>query len=207
MCAPSMPLFSEPSTRLSRVAPQDACLATSTSGMPCLAKRPFSLAMTSGDGVDQRDVAEDRLLHLRALRFGDVHAERKLRLRGADQRGRAGGRFQKCAAADAAGLAGSLGGHRLWRPFAFASLVRTASCAQPAGNKKAAAREALLAFPQDSGVASCGPPLDRPAVANDAGFESLLFKGCANSAGSGRFASVVSALARCSRSQDRSAPG
>ena len=34
---------------LSRVAPQDACLETSTSGMPCLAKKPFSLAMTSGE--------------------------------------------------------------------------------------------------------------------------------------------------------------
>ena len=49
MCAPSMPLPSEPSTRLSRVAPHEACLATSTSGMPCLAKMPFSLAMKSGD--------------------------------------------------------------------------------------------------------------------------------------------------------------
>ena len=37
MCAPSMPLPAEPSTRLSRVVPQDACLTTSTSGMPCLA--------------------------------------------------------------------------------------------------------------------------------------------------------------------------
>ena len=46
--APSMPLPSEPSTRLSRVAPHDACLSTSTSGMPCLAKIPFSLATNSG---------------------------------------------------------------------------------------------------------------------------------------------------------------
>ena len=49
MCAPSIPLPAEPRTRLSRVVPQDACFATSTSGMPCLAKRPFSLAMISGD--------------------------------------------------------------------------------------------------------------------------------------------------------------
>ena len=47
MCAPSMPLPSPPSTRLSRVAPHEACLATSTSGIPCLAKSPFSLATNS----------------------------------------------------------------------------------------------------------------------------------------------------------------
>src|SRR3954469_21002389 len=48
MCAPSMPLPAEPSTRLSRVVPQEACLVTSTSGMPYLAKSPFSLATISG---------------------------------------------------------------------------------------------------------------------------------------------------------------
>lgn len=49
MCAPSMPLPSEPSTRLSRVVPHDACFCTSTSGMPYLAKMPFSFATNSGD--------------------------------------------------------------------------------------------------------------------------------------------------------------
>ena len=49
MCAPSMPFASEPSTRLSRVAPQEACFSTSASGMPCLAKKPFSLATISGE--------------------------------------------------------------------------------------------------------------------------------------------------------------
>ncbi len=44
-----MPLPAEPSTRLSRVVPHDACLVTSTSGMPCLAKKPFSFAMIKGD--------------------------------------------------------------------------------------------------------------------------------------------------------------
>ena len=48
ICAPSMPLPSDPSTRLSRVAPHDACFCTSTSGMPYLAKMPFSLATNSG---------------------------------------------------------------------------------------------------------------------------------------------------------------
>ena len=43
-----MPLPSPPSTRLTRVAPHEACLATSTSGMPYLANRPFSLATNSG---------------------------------------------------------------------------------------------------------------------------------------------------------------
>ena len=49
MCAPSMPPPPEPSTRLSRVAPHEACFATSTSGMPYLANSPFSLAMISGE--------------------------------------------------------------------------------------------------------------------------------------------------------------
>ncbi len=48
MCAPSMPFEAEPSTRLSRVAPHDACFRTSTSGNPYLAKKPFSLATMSG---------------------------------------------------------------------------------------------------------------------------------------------------------------
>src|SRR5688572_30482720 len=48
MCAPSMPLPAEPSTRLSRVVPQEACLTTSTSGMPYLAYKPFSLATING---------------------------------------------------------------------------------------------------------------------------------------------------------------
>ena len=46
--APSMPFFAEPSTRLSRVVPQDDCLSTSTSDMPYLAKNPFSAATNSG---------------------------------------------------------------------------------------------------------------------------------------------------------------
>src|SRR3954464_12951816 len=49
ICAPSMPLPSEPRTRLSRVVPHDACFCTSTSGMPYFAKMPFSLATNSGD--------------------------------------------------------------------------------------------------------------------------------------------------------------
>src|SRR6476661_4809135 len=48
MWAPSMPLLLEPSTRLSRVAPQDDCLSTSTSVMPCFLKKPFSSATNSG---------------------------------------------------------------------------------------------------------------------------------------------------------------
>ena len=34
---------------LSRVVPHDACLSTSTSGIPYLAKNPFSTAITSGE--------------------------------------------------------------------------------------------------------------------------------------------------------------
>ena len=49
MWAPSMPLALVPSTMLSRVAPHEACLRISMSGRPCLAKKPFSLAMISGD--------------------------------------------------------------------------------------------------------------------------------------------------------------
>src|SRR5262245_17541539 len=43
-----MPLPSLPRTRLSRVAPHDACFITSVSGTPYLAKMPFSLATKSG---------------------------------------------------------------------------------------------------------------------------------------------------------------
>ena len=48
ICAPSIPLAAPPRTRLSRVAAHDACFSTATSGMPYLAKMPFSLAMISG---------------------------------------------------------------------------------------------------------------------------------------------------------------
>ena len=48
MWAPSMPPLALPSSRLSRVTAQEVCLTTLTSGMPCLAKSPFSLAMISG---------------------------------------------------------------------------------------------------------------------------------------------------------------
>ena len=49
MWAPSMPPFSPPSSRLSRVTAQEVCFITFTSGMPCLAKKPFSLAMIRGE--------------------------------------------------------------------------------------------------------------------------------------------------------------
>ena len=48
MWAPSMPPRSLPSSRLSRVTAQEVCFTTFVSGMPCLANRPFSLAMISG---------------------------------------------------------------------------------------------------------------------------------------------------------------
>src|SRR5215510_14431538 len=48
MCEPSMPLPSEPRTRLSRVVPHEACFCTSTPGIPYLAKIPFSWATKSG---------------------------------------------------------------------------------------------------------------------------------------------------------------
>src|SRR4028118_140013 len=48
MWAPSMPPLSEPSSKLSRVTGQDACLVTCTSFMPYLANNPFSWAMIKG---------------------------------------------------------------------------------------------------------------------------------------------------------------
>src|SRR6476469_5912772 len=48
MWAPSMPPLSEPSSKLSRVTGQDACLVTCTSFMPYLANSPFSWAMIKG---------------------------------------------------------------------------------------------------------------------------------------------------------------
>src|SRR5690348_1654289 len=44
-----MPPCAPPNSILSRVVPQDACFASLTSGMPYLAKKPFSLAMISGE--------------------------------------------------------------------------------------------------------------------------------------------------------------
>src|SRR5438128_612577 len=49
MWAPSIPLPAEPSTRLSRVVAQEACLATSTPVIPYLANSPFSAATISGE--------------------------------------------------------------------------------------------------------------------------------------------------------------
>src|SRR3569832_2141808 len=49
ICAPSMPPRPPPISILSRVVPQEACFASLTSGMPNLAKNPFSLAMISGE--------------------------------------------------------------------------------------------------------------------------------------------------------------
>ena len=44
-----MPPLADPSSRLSRVTAQEVCFTTFTSGMPCLANSPFSLAMISGE--------------------------------------------------------------------------------------------------------------------------------------------------------------
>ena len=72
--------------------------------------------------------------------------------------------------------------------------VRTASRAQLAGNKKSRSpREALLAFPPGQRRCLCGPPLDRPGVVADAGFQSLLFKRRANSAEIERICRAISA--------------
>ena len=49
MWAPSMPPPALPSSRLSRVAAQEVCFTTFTSGMPCLVKKPFSRAMIRGE--------------------------------------------------------------------------------------------------------------------------------------------------------------
>ena len=49
ICAPSMPLPAEPRTKLSRVAPHEACFKTSTLPTPYLAKRPFSFAIIKGE--------------------------------------------------------------------------------------------------------------------------------------------------------------
>ena len=168
-----MPLFSEPSTMLSRVAPHEACLATSTSGMPCLAKRPFSLAMTSGGSIDQRDVAEDRLGDLGSRRGLREGAGRECGLHGRHQRGRrrGGGRLlHEIAPADARlacrccppvdGLA-----HRRRRPLSrcerrrmFRRIVRGNAFRQI---KKPQPKARELRPPQVSGVACGGPALGR----------------------------------------------
>ena len=59
----------EPSTRLSRVVPQEACLTTSTSGMPCFSNRALFLGDDQRRGIGERDEAEDGLGGFRAGRL------------------------------------------------------------------------------------------------------------------------------------------
>ena len=100
ICAPSMPLFSEPSTRLSRVAPQEACLDDLDVGHAVLGEQALLLGDHQRRGIHQRDVAEDRLGGFRVPRPAR-HARRTgTRSSRRHQRGRAGG-LQQRAPADA----------------------------------------------------------------------------------------------------------
>ena len=128
MCAPSMPLPSEPSTRLSRVVPHDACFSTSTSGMPYLAKMPFSFATNSG--AASVSAMKPSLAPFTSGPAACANAPRgKLRLCGAEQGGGAGARLQECAAVDAPVAA--LGGHCVCRPLWFETLLPTPTGRRP----------------------------------------------------------------------------
>ena len=58
MCAPSMPLPSDPRTRLSRVVPQDACFVHLDVRHAVLGEEALLLGNEQRRGVDQRDEAE-----------------------------------------------------------------------------------------------------------------------------------------------------
>jgi hypothetical protein len=66
--------------------------------------------------------------------------------------------------------------------FRFASLVGTASCVPPAGNKKAAAREALARIPQTAALLRVVRHWTAQRVADDGRFRLVLFKLRAKSA-------------------------
>ena len=156
MCAPSMPLPSPPSTRLSRVAPHDACFSTSTSGMPYLAKMPFSLATNSG--AASVSAMKPSLAPFTSGPAACANARRgKLRLRGAEQRGGAGAGLQKRAAADCS-RCGS------WLSLCVVLSVRSAAFAAASANKKPQPEVGSFEPPQVSGVA-CWPVVGPDAVA------------------------------------------
>ena len=94
-----------PSAMLSRVArPGRLLLRPRTSGTPCLAKRPFSLAMISGRGIGEGDVAE-----LGAGHFGPGGLSESTGGKKGLGREKRGGRRGRCFEKAAAGERG--GGH------------------------------------------------------------------------------------------------
>src|SRR3954470_15415982 len=156
MCAPSMPLPSPPSTRLSRVAPHDACFCTSTSGTPYLAKRPFSLATNSGAAS-----VSAMKPSLAPLTSGPAACAKA-----------PDGNCARAAPSNAAVPALAFRNPRRLMPLLRLLLVIVSvflsgsklccSCPARAGHpthKKTAARSRLFQPPQVSGVA-CGPSLD-----------------------------------------------
>ena len=86
MCAPSMPFPSEPSTRLSRVAPHDACLNLDV-GHAVLGEHALFLCDKQRRGIGERDEAEQRFCHFGAGGLRDGSAEGELRIDRAEQRG------------------------------------------------------------------------------------------------------------------------
>ena len=111
-------------------------------------------------GVDQRDVAEDRLGHLRPGRLRDMHAAGKFRLHGAEQRRGAGTGLEKRAAADRRFLRRSQifrvsGGHLARSSSRNSSVLAALSlrAAQSAGKQKAAPQALEASVPQGGGVA------------------------------------------------------
>ncbi len=78
MCAPSMPLLPQPSTMLSRVAPHDACLDDFDVGHAVFGEQALLLGDHQRRRIHQRDVAEDRLRHLRVRRLARMRRRREI---------------------------------------------------------------------------------------------------------------------------------
>ena len=169
MCAPSMPFASPPSTRLSRVAPQEACLATSTSGMPFLAKNSLFLCDKERRGIRKGDEAKHRFRHFRPIGERNRHPERELRIDCAEQRGGSCACLEKCTAADTAVTAAPLFDRHcrrhpyvrvfpaVTRTYPFVRVQRLLRAKQKAAVlKRGGAHPKTAAFPD-------GPSLDRSA--------------------------------------------
>ena len=105
ICAPSMPLPSEPSTRLSRVVPHDACFCDCRRRACRIWQTGPSPWRRTAASIRQRDEAELGAGHFRA-RSLRKRAGGEIQFGGGEQRGGSGGRLQDLTAAEA--VAGGL---------------------------------------------------------------------------------------------------
>ena len=145
--------------------------------------------------IGQRDEAEGRSYSPPVpATFGDVHAERKLRLCCANESGSARGRFQERAAADAAGLRWFLSVVIASVVLSLASLVDSASCVPPVSQQKSRSpRARSCSVSPGQRRCLCGPSLDRSAlVASGAPVSSLFYSSVVPTSDNSGISAVIS---------------